>query len=101
MGIKSLREFSRATGVARNAITAAEDGHGSEGTYQRLEAWLDRFDEETGQDAPPFQVEQLTFVVEGKGVTVTVKGPIADREALKRDVADLIQQLAPEPPAAP
>lgn len=92
-GIKSLREFARATGVARNAITAAEDGHGSKATYERLEAWLDRFDEETGNDAPPLELEQLTFVVEGRDVTVTVRGPIMDREALKADVADIIRSL--------
>jgi transcriptional regulator with XRE-family HTH domain len=100
-GIKSLREFSEATGVSRNAITAAEDGHGSAGTYDRLEAWLDRFDEETGGDGESAEapIEQLTFTVEGQEVTVTVRGPIADREQLKRDAAELflkIRESSPE-----
>jgi transcriptional regulator with XRE-family HTH domain len=99
-GIKSLREFAEATGVSRNAITAAEDGHGSAGTYDRLEAWLDRFDEETGSDMPAEpSLEQLTFTVEGQEVTVTVRGPVADREQLKRDAAELflkIRESSPE-----
>ena len=91
-GIKSLREFADATGVSRNAITAAEDGHGSKATYERLEAWLDRFDEETGADEPSF--EQIEFTVEGDfGVKVTVKGPIKDRAALEDSVANIIRSI--------
>jgi transcriptional regulator with XRE-family HTH domain len=100
VGIKSLREFAEATGVSRNAITAAEDGHGSKATYERLEAWLDGFDVETGNDEPP--LEHIEFLIEGKGVRVTVRGPVADREALKRDVADIVRTIrddeASDPP---
>lgn len=97
-GIKSVREFEKASGVSRNAITAAEDGHGSEGTYQRLEAWLARFDVETERDEP--RLEQIEFTVEGDfGVKVTVRGPIRDRAALEDSVAKIIRSIrqgAPE-----
>jgi transcriptional regulator with XRE-family HTH domain len=101
-GIKSLREFSKATGVARAAITAAEDGHGSKGTYERLEAWLDEFDDATGDDVHGLLgIEQMTLTVEGQEITVTVRGPITDREGLKRDAADLWRIAVRESSANP
>lgn len=99
LGIKSLREFRAATGVSRNAITAAEEGTASAGTYQRLEAWLDKYEFETGADAPdaPESVEQIEFVVEGDfGVKVTVRGPITDREQLRADVAEIVRSIRQE-----
>jgi transcriptional regulator with XRE-family HTH domain len=44
-GIKSVRAFAEASGVSRVAVTAAEAGEASTGTYDRLEAWLDRLEE--------------------------------------------------------
>jgi transcriptional regulator with XRE-family HTH domain len=96
-GIRSVREFAEASGVSRNAVTAAEDGRGSEGTYQRLEAWLDAFDHETGSDVPPANgddVRTVEFTVEGDfGVRVTVKGPITDHEILRADVTEIIRSI--------
>jgi transcriptional regulator with XRE-family HTH domain len=95
-GIKSLREFAKATGVARNAITAAEDGHGSRATYERLEAWLDRFDEETGSDAEtPPTGRVVTFEVEGiYGVgKVSVAGPVEDAAELEERFARIVDRL--------
>jgi transcriptional regulator with XRE-family HTH domain len=103
-GITSLRDFNEATGVSRNAITAAEDGHGSKATYERLEAWLDRFDEETGTDAPDAEGETVTFTIEGDfGVKVTVKGPIRDRQELEASVSNIIRSIreSSPPPARP
>lgn len=92
VGIKSLREFSEATGVSRNAITAAEDGHGSTATYERLEAWLGRFDEEIGNDEPA-DVEQMEVTVDSEGVRVTVKAPVTDPEALRSSVVSLWRSI--------
>jgi transcriptional regulator with XRE-family HTH domain len=101
-GIRSVREFAEESGVSRNAVTAAEEGRGSEGTYQRLEAWLDAFDHETGSDAPAQDssaVEQMTFIVEGDfGVKVTVSGPVSDREALEASVANIIRSIRKSSP---
>jgi transcriptional regulator with XRE-family HTH domain len=103
-GIRSVREFSDASGVSRNAVTAAEEGRGSEGTYQRLEAWLDAFDHETGADVPAVEssAEQMEIVVEGDlGVRVTVKGPISDREALVDSVAKIMRSIRESSPDTP
>lgn len=96
VGIKSLREFAKATGVARNAITAAEDGHGSKGTYERLEAWLDDFDEETGADVPDVASGRIvTFEVQGiYGVgKVSVAGPVEDAAELEERFARIVDRL--------
>lgn len=93
-GIRSVREFAEASGVSRNAVTAAEDGHASEGTYQRLEAWLDAFDHESGSDLPSSVVETIEFVVEGDfGVKVTVRGPITNRHDLQAAASEIIRSI--------
>jgi transcriptional regulator with XRE-family HTH domain len=92
-GFRSLREFAERTGLSRESVTKAERGEASVGTYQRLEAWLDAFDHEVGEENPP-TVEQITFTVAGDfGVTVTVKGPIADRLELEASVANIIRSI--------
>lgn len=95
-GIRSVREFAEASGVSRNAVTAAEEGRASEGTYLRLEAWLDAFDHETGSDVPPSSnhAETIEFVVEGDfGVKVTVRGPITNREDLQAAAAEIVRTI--------
>ena len=91
-GIRSVREFAEQTGLARETVTRAEHGEASEGTYQRLEAWLDAFEHEIGADEPAEgpSIEQITFTVEGDfGVKVTVQGPIRDRAELEESVAKI------------
>lgn len=92
-GLRSLREFAERAGVSREAITNAEKGVASEGTYLRLEAWLDAYDHELGEDEPMSGIEQLEFLIEGEGVSVTVKGPVSDREALEASVANIIRNI--------
>lgn len=100
LGIKSLREFAEKTKVDRTAISNAEDGNGSGGTYDRLEAWLDRFEEETGVDDatdPAFVEFRLSGVF---GIdSIIVKGPIADAVELEASVARLVRELRDHPPA--
>jgi hypothetical protein len=97
LGIKSLREFVEASGVSRKAITAAEDGHGSKATYERLEAWLDRMEEEMGMDVPSEPptpvIDQMEVVIEGRDVTVTVKAPITDPDALEEMAARIMRRI--------
>lgn len=92
-GFTSLRKFAEATRVTREAVKNAERGTASEGTYLRLESWLDDFDHSTGEDEPEPVIQQLEFFIEGEDVKVTVKGPVSDREALKADVADIIRSV--------
>jgi len=92
-GIKSVRKFAEVTGVSRDAVTAAEEGTASAGTYERLEAWLDSFDEETGHDVaePPGPVR---FRLSGNfGVEVVVEGPVENIAELEASVARLIQRM--------
>ena len=101
-GLKSLHRFAAATErldmkVSREAITAAEKGAASPETYDRLEAFLDRWEEETGNDedeAGP-SPRQITFRVHGNfGVDVVVQGPVDDADELERVVERLIRGMA-------
>lgn len=96
-GFRSVREFQEhiyeSTGLSREAVGKAEKGTASLGTYVRLEAWLDAYDHEVGEDQPEPIIEQLEFLVEGEGVSVTVKGPVSDREALEASVAKIIRSI--------
>lgn len=88
-GIKSLREFSDATGVSRNAITSAEDGHGSKATYERLEAWLAGFDEEVGDEPDDSQL----VTVEVGDIRVTFPASTADPAGVAEQVAAIVERL--------
>lgn len=93
LGIKSVREFATASGVSREAVTAAEEGRASAGTYERLEAWLDAFDEEVGNDVPE-PPGPVRFVVNGNfGVNVIVEGPVESIAELEASVERLIRHM--------
>lgn len=82
------------TGISRQTIARAEEGHASKATYRQLEGWLDRFDEETGANDPPEDNGMIEFTVEGDfGVRVVVKGPIRDAEALERSVTRIVRNI--------
>lgn len=92
-GIKSERAFSEATKVDRRAIARAEAGEASEGTYERLEAWLDAFGEETGADEPE-NPHVVTFKLSGNfGVDVAVSGPVENLSDLEATVQRLIREM--------
>lgn len=85
-------ELEKETGVARQTIARAEKGQASKATYRTLESWFDRFDEESGADAPSNGI--IEFSVEGDfGVRVVVKGPIRDAEAIERSVARIVRDI--------
>jgi transcriptional regulator with XRE-family HTH domain len=94
LGIKSLREFAEKTGVDRAAITKAEDGQGSSATYDRLEAWLSRFEEETGHDEDSDD-RYIEFRLSGVfGIdSIVVRGPVGDAAELEESVAKLLREL--------
>lgn len=93
LGFKSVRAFAEASGVSRDAVTAAEEGTASTGTYDRLEAWLDAFDEETGNDEPE-PAGKVRFSVKGNfGVAMTVEGPVENLEELEEVVARMIERM--------
>lgn len=93
LGIKSLHEFARASGISRDALTAAEKGAGSEGTLDRAEAWLDRKEEETGHDEPTNDPIRLTFHdVYGIG-EIIAEGPGDKPDELVAAVTKLLEQI--------
>jgi transcriptional regulator with XRE-family HTH domain len=93
-GIKSLREFSERSGVSREALTAAENDEASEATYERVEAWLDRFDEEVGEHdmSAATDVDVIEFRISGNfGVDVIVKGPASHMDEIESAVEKLVR----------
>lgn len=102
LGIKSQHALAQLTEkfnmkVSRDAIMAAESGRASRDTYERLTAFFDRFEEETGHDEPdvePADSGLVTFRVSGNfGVDVVVQGPVADVDELEKAVERLIRKM--------
>lgn len=93
LGIKSLREFAEASGISRDALTAAEKGAGSDATLDRAEAWLDRFEQATGHDGPPAEPLRFTFHdVYGVGELI-VEGPVDRPDELVEAVGKLLAEI--------
>lgn len=92
-GFRSLRQFAAKSGVSREAITAAENGLARQDTYLRLEAFLDAWEHEVGEDVPPGGAGQFQLTVEGEGLTVTAAGPSDDPDGLAAAVAALFRNL--------
>ena len=90
-GIKSVRELQQRSGISREAITSAEAGTASAATYERLDAWFDRYEAagavDTGSSVLEFEVHS------DAGVRVVVRGPISDAEELERSVARIIRSI--------
>lgn len=93
LGIKSLREFADASGISREALTAAEKGQGSAGTYDRAEAWLAGMEEETGHDEPSTEPIRFTFHdVYGIGELI-VEGPVDHPDELVASITKLLAEI--------
>lgn len=98
LGIKSQHVLARESKVSRDAVMAAEKGTASDDTYDRLEAWLSRIEEEAGMDTPPLSEHGLvTFRLSGNfGVEVTVQGPVENVAELEAAVERLIRKVGEE-----
>src|SRR5690606_34807205 len=93
LGLTSVRKFAEATGIDRAALTRAEDGEGSEATYDRAEAWLSRMEEETGHDGAPSEPLKVTLHdVYGIG-EIIVEGPADHPDELVAAVAKLLAEI--------
>lgn len=112
LGIKSLREFADATGVARQTISRAEDGdtRTTETTFARLEMFLDRLEGQAGEagmslvsQPQPGDVEsgagQITFRASGvSSEAFSIDELIVDSTAehadeARRQFVELIQEI--------
>ena len=92
-GIKSVRQLAIQSGVYREGITAAEEGTAGDDIYERLEAWFDRFEEETGASAtePAAAGPRMVTLRRSQGdVDIVVEGPIDDLDALVATVERLL-----------
>lgn len=92
LGIMSVREFAKATGLSRNAIAAAEGGTASDITYARLENWLDNFEQEIGADDPD-EDKTVTFTLSGNHRTAVVAGPVSHLAELEAAAERLLRSM--------
>ena len=96
LGIRSLRAFAEASGISREALTAAEEGNGSSGTLDRAEAWLDRTEFEMESDAvpaPSTEPIRLTFHdVYGIGEFIA-EGPADRPDELIAAVTKMLREI--------
>lgn len=102
LGIKSQRELAEKTGLSRSAIKKAEEDLGaSDATYERLEAWFDKFEEDTGHadyeepDAAGSLDGQLTVTMKGVyGIeSITVNAPVENPDELIDFVSKLMREV--------
>src|SRR5690606_21699111 len=96
LGINSVRKFADATGIDRGALTRAEEGDGSEATYDRAEAWLARMEEETGHDQVSEPLKVTLHDVYGIG-EIIVEGPADHPDELVAAVAKLLAEIQHRP----
>lgn len=93
LGIKSVREFAEASHIDREALSKAERGQGSAGTYDRAEAWLNGMEEETGHDEPSSEPIRFTFHdVYGIGELI-VEGPVDHPDELVASITKLLAEI--------
>lgn len=91
------------TGVARSAVSAAEHGDASTGTYERLEAFLsqrERGEEREVAVRPVGDPNEGMFevVLEGNfGVRTIVRGPVSNPQAVADMAERLIRQMSTPP----
>lgn len=96
-GIKSRRALVEATKqlgmpVSKDAVDAAENGTASDATYDRLDAFLSRWEERTGHDED--EPNLVTFRLSRKpGTEVTVQGPVANVSELEAAFERLLDRL--------
>lgn len=93
LGIKSLREFAKESGIDREALSKAEAGEGSAQTYERAEAWLTAAEEEAGHDDPVTEPLRFTFHdIYGIGEFIA-EGPVDKPDELIAAVTKMLKEI--------
>jgi transcriptional regulator with XRE-family HTH domain len=94
-GIKSIRELAEKTAIDREAIGRAEKDEGSDSTYERLEAWFERFEEEVDDRADEAGDDGDQFEVHLSGLygvrEIVVKAPVSDMAKVEAMVERLLR----------
>lgn len=99
LGIASLSEFARASGIPRKTLAAVEDGTAQERSYIKTEKWLDDFEHETGDPTDEELASHglVKFSVGGDfGVSVIVEGPVTNMPEMEAAVGRLLDRLRSE-----
>lgn len=96
LGITSLDAFAAKVGMSRKGVTSAEKGTASKGTYDRIDAWLEAFEDEVGECGDGDEVkpsDQVEFHVSGiYGVReLVIKGPVSDMAEMEAVVERLLR----------
>lgn len=103
MGI-SVRQLADEADVDRGRLAKLEagDANARMTTIGKVEAALGRLEQEMGMDdpVPPVDLAQIEIVVDGKGVRVTVKGPVVDRKAMEESAVDIWRSTQESSPRA-
>lgn len=103
LGIRSVRELAMLTGVARSAVSAAEHGEASIGTYERLETFLSERERREHREVAVRPLDgpaegMFEVVLEGNfGVRTIVRGPISNPEAVADMAERLIRRMSAPP----
>jgi len=93
LGIDSIHKLHKATGIDRETLSRAEAGNASDATYDRLEAWLDRVEEEDGGAPDSAGPIKLTFHdVYGIG-EIIVEGPVDHPDELTEAVGKILERI--------
>lgn len=80
--------------VSRDAIIAAEAGKAAKRTYDRLDAFFERWQETTDEGTEPAAPQVATFRVSGNfGVDVVIEGPVDNLRELEGAVERLIRGM--------
>lgn len=99
LGINSLREFEDALEhlVRRDTLSKVEDGTASEGTYRKVEAWLEREERENGHTAQPPADGHGPIKLTLHGVygvdELIIEGPVEHPEALAEAVGRILEEF--------
>ncbi len=92
----SLEQLAQEAGVNADTLGDYEAGNRSprDVTRRKVADALDRLEEETGMDAPRTEAGIVSFDVQAEGgFHVVVKGPVADADALRRQVTEIIREI--------
>ena len=99
-GIDSYVEFADAVGIYRQTVKRAEEGRASDRTYNKLETWLERFEEECGAEedaADPLPTDLVEYHIKSDVVDVVVRGTSSNAALLEASVLKLLDKMQGRP----
>lgn len=92
----TIEQLAQEADVNADTLGDYESGNRNprEITRQKVADALARLEEETGVTAPPVDPGIVSFDVTGDdGFHITVKGPVADADVLRRQVTEILREM--------